>query len=129
MRHSSILMVLALGLATISFGQQASQGPVSLPVLPSVNVTVLVENMAGGGPVLGEWGLAYLIETGKHRILFDTGSGFTLPGNARALDVDLAKIDAIVISHGHIDHTGGLMKVLETCGPVDLFIHPAAFVP
>lgn len=127
MRRLSIVVFLTICLATISFGQPASQGPINLPVLPSVNVTVLVENMAGGGPVLGEWGIAYLIETGQHRILFDTGSGFTLQGNAQALDVDLAKIDAIVISHGHIDHTGGLMKVLETCGPVDLFIHPAAF--
>ena len=127
MRRLSIAVFLTICLATISFGQPASQGPINLPVLPSVNVTVLVENMAGGGPVLGEWGLAYLIETGQHRILFDTGSGFTLPGNAKALDVDLAKIDAIVISHGHIDHTGGLVKELETCGPVDLFIHPSAF--
>jgi metal-dependent hydrolase (beta-lactamase superfamily II)/creatinine amidohydrolase/Fe(II)-dependent formamide hydrolase-like protein len=128
MRHLSASIFLAICLTAISYGQPAFPGPINLPVLPSVNVTVLVENMAGGGPVLGEWGLAYLIETGRHRILFDTGSGFTLPGNARTLEVDLAKIDAIVISHGHIDHTGGLVKELETCGPVDLFIHPAAFV-
>ena len=129
MRHSSVSIFLVICLAPISFGQPASPGPVSLPVLQSVNVTVLVENTAGGGPVLGEWGLAYLIETGQRRILFDTGSGFTLSGNAQALDVDLTKIDAVVISHGHIDHTGGLMKALKTCGPVDLFIHPAAFAP
>ena len=129
MRHSSVSIFLVICLAPISFGQPASPGPVSLPVLQSVNVTVLVENTAGGGPVLGEWGLAYLIETGQRRILFDTGSGFTLSGNAQALDVDLTKIDAVVISHGHIDHTGGLMKALKTCGPVDLFIHAAAFAP
>jgi 7,8-dihydropterin-6-yl-methyl-4-(beta-D-ribofuranosyl)aminobenzene 5'-phosphate synthase len=96
-------------------------------MLPRVDVTVLVENMAGNPSLLGEWGLSYLIETDKHRVLLDTGGGRTLIENARALNVDLAKMDAIVISHGHLDHTWGLEKALEACGPVDLFIHPNAF--
>jgi 7,8-dihydropterin-6-yl-methyl-4-(beta-D-ribofuranosyl)aminobenzene 5'-phosphate synthase len=108
-------------------GQARSQRPVELATLPRVDITVLVENMAGGGPVLGEWGLSFLVETDRRRILFDTGGGQTLLGNARSLGVDLSKIDAIMISHGHDDHTGGLGKALEACGPVDFFVHPAAF--
>jgi 7,8-dihydropterin-6-yl-methyl-4-(beta-D-ribofuranosyl)aminobenzene 5'-phosphate synthase len=127
MRRFSCFIVLVLCLVAVSLGQVRSQCPEPLAVLPHVDVTVLVENMAGGGPVLGEWGLSFLIETGSQRILFDTGGGQTLLGNVRSLNVDLGKIDAIVISHGHDDHTGGLEKALDACGPVDLFVHPAAF--
>jgi len=127
MKRLSQTILLAFCLAAVSFGQAQSPGPKALPVLPGVDITVLVENMAGDPSVLGEWGLAYLIETGGHRILFDTGSGQTLFGNAQAMGVDLTKLESIVISHGHSDHTGGLEKTLQTCGPVDLFIHPGAF--
>ena len=79
------------------------------------------------GPCWASGDCAFLIETDNRRILFDSGGGQTLLGNARSLGVDLSKIDAIVISHGHHDHTGGLGKALEACGPVDMFVHPAAF--
>ena len=127
MRRISCIVTLVFCIAPILFGQGPSQGSGTLPVLPRVDITVLVENMAGNPSLLGEWGLSFLIETDKHRVLLDAGGGRTLFKNARALNVDLAKMDAIVISHGHFDHTGGLEKTLEACGPVDLFIHPAAF--
>jgi len=127
MRRISRTILIVACLAAGLSGQVASTRPDALPVLPRVDITVLAENMVGNPSVLGEWGLAFLIETGKHRVLFDTGSGQTLFGNVQALGVDLSKIDAIVISHSHSDHTGGLEKTLETCGPVDFFIHPDAF--
>lgn len=133
MKRLCAITALAVYFAAAAFAQPPSEapsaGPASLPVLPGVAVTVLVENMAGDPSLLGEWGLAYLIETDRHRILFDAGGGRTLLENARALKVDLTKLDAVVVSHGHFDHTGGLEKALETSGPVDLFIHPAAFAP
>lgn len=124
-----------LGLAALalagSVAAQPARGPAragrTLEVLPRVRITVLVDNMAGGGPLLGEWGLAYLIETGQHQILLDAGGGRTILGNARALEKDLCKTEAIVISHEHADHTAGVDSVLNACGPRDLFVHPAGF--
>lgn len=107
--------------------QQAPKAKEALQVLPRVTVTVLVDNMAGGGPLLGEWGAAFLVETDKEQILFDTGGGLVLLGNARALDVNLSKTKAIVISHEHGDHTSGLDSALNASGRVDLYIHPAGF--
>jgi len=99
----------------------------TLEVLPRAALTVLVDNKAGSDSVSGEWGAAFFLETDDYRILFDTGGGRTLLENARAMNVDLKKTDAVVISHEHQDHTGGLESALNACGAIDLFVHPIGF--
>ncbi len=112
----------------IAFSSEKDLAPKrTLAMLPSVNVTVLVEGMAGYHSVLGEWGVSFLIESGQHQILFDTGRGQTLLHNAKALNVDLSKTDAIVMSHAHTDHSGGIEKAIKVCSPIDLYAHPGAF--
>ncbi|HJZ24599.1 MAG TPA: MBL fold metallo-hydrolase [Candidatus Babeliales bacterium] len=76
---------------------------------------------------LAEHGFSAYIETTEGRYLFDTGRGDVVIKNAKSLDVDLTKLDAIIISHGHYDHTGGLELVLSITGPIDVFGHPAIF--
>jgi 7,8-dihydropterin-6-yl-methyl-4-(beta-D-ribofuranosyl)aminobenzene 5'-phosphate synthase len=62
----------------------------------------------------GEHGVAFLIETERGRLLFDTGqSGTVLLHNLGLLDVEPAGIDAVAISHAHYDHTGGLAMLVE----------------
>lgn len=92
-------------------------------------LNVLVENTASGRGLLGEHGLSYLIETGESRILFDTGQGLVLQHNAKQLGISLQNLDAIVLSHGHYDHAGGLMIVLDECNLTKLFLHPSALQP
>ncbi|WP_435549445.1 MBL fold metallo-hydrolase [Desulfobacterium sp. N47] len=53
------------------------------------------------------------METEDAKILLDTGNGSSLIHNAGLLDIDLGKIDKIVLSHGHFDHTGGLRDLLR----------------
>ena len=76
-----------------------------------VNITLLVDNEAGDG-LEKEHGFAAWIEFGNRAILFDTGHMGALQKNVEKLGVDLGKAEAIVISHGHRDHTGTLDKVL-----------------
>lgn len=77
-----------------------------------------------GDPLVTAWGFACLVETGDAVILFDTGGdGATLLGNAKALGIDLAAVDAIVLSHYHWDHIGGFDLLLGTG------IRPTVYVP
>ena len=91
-----------------------------------ISITVLVENTARGPGILGEHGLAWWIDTGAHRVLFDTGQGLALTHNAARLGVDLARADAIVLSHGHFDHVGGLEAALGAAPRAPVFLHPRA---
>jgi len=91
-----------------------------------ISLTILVENTARGTGVLGEHGLAYWLDTGTHKVLFDTGQGVALFHNALRLGIRLSSTDAIVLSHGHADHTGGLESVLSMAPRAQLFLHPAA---
>lgn len=57
------------------------------------------------------WGVSFLIDD---KILFDTGeNGGWLIDNMKKLEVDFNKLEAVVISHDHWDHTGGLWEVLK----------------
>lgn len=91
-------------------------------------LTILCENSVGlPFGVIGEHGFACYLETKKGNYLFDTGQGFAIIQNALTLRKDLACIDAIMISHGHYDHTGGLPAVLKIRGAVDVYGHPDMF--
>ncbi|HIE29051.1 TPA: MBL fold metallo-hydrolase [Candidatus Poribacteria bacterium] len=94
-----------------------------------MRITTLVEDTATKPKLLAEHGLSMLIETGKDNILFDTGQFLSLFYNAKVLKIDLSKVDRIVLSHGHYDHTGGLKKLLSKTGKVDIYAHPDVFAP
>ena len=91
-------------------------------------ITVVCENSVGiPFAVIGEHGFSAYIETEKGNFLFDTGQGFGIVQNSLALKKDLSKLSAIMISHGHYDHTGGLDKVLMLNGKTKIYGHPDIF--
>lgn len=97
--------------------------------------TILVDNYTLIPRKLwSEWGLSIIIEIiyeddRKYTILYDTGqSGDVLIHNVNVLGVNLSKIDYVVLSHGHFDHTGGLLKILEKTDKKPILIcHPDVF--
>lgn len=97
----------------------------------SFRVTILCENSVG--PIfgaLGEHGFSALIESSEGApVLFDTGQGATLLHNAGRMHKDLARVSKVIISHGHYDHTGGLLPLLVECGPKQVYGHPCIFRP
>lgn len=80
----------------------------------SITITTLIENNPSADPNLHyEHGLSLFIELPDCNILFDTGQSGDFIENAAYLNKDLMKTDYLLISHGHYDHSRGMLKVLE----------------
>jgi 7,8-dihydropterin-6-yl-methyl-4-(beta-D-ribofuranosyl)aminobenzene 5'-phosphate synthase len=98
-----------------------------------MEIVVLAENATIQAPHLrGEHGLSLLVLAHGRRVLFDTGATGALVDNARALDLgdELARLDAIIVSHGHYDHAGGLTAVLQLARrPIPIHVRPGFFKP
>ena len=62
---------------------------------------------------LGEPGVSYFIEADGKKVLFDVGYSDAFVRNAQKMGIDLLDIDFIVLSHGHLDHTWGLMPLIQ----------------
>lgn len=93
----------------------------------SLRITVLVENTTRRPGLLAEHGLAFWIEVGSRKVLFDTGQSDVLCLNINHLGIDAEKLEGIILSHGHYDHTGGLGPFLMDHEYVPIFAHPDAF--
>jgi 7,8-dihydropterin-6-yl-methyl-4-(beta-D-ribofuranosyl)aminobenzene 5'-phosphate synthase len=94
-----------------------------------LKATVLCENfiMSNLGAI-AEHGWAVHLETHHGNFLFDTGQGKGLLNNARIFKVDLSRIQGILISYHHVDHTGGLLDAVSTAaGTVPVYAHPDLF--
>jgi len=129
--------------------------PVSLKAADRVEILTLIDNyidlllpptdivtrppLANKGGILAdtllaEHGLSLLITVyqgeAKHTILLDTGyTKVGVPHNMERLGINADDIEAIVISHGHMDHTGSLYAILDKLpGRIPLVLHPGAFV-
>ena len=83
-----------------------------------MKITTLIENKSGERDELHtEHGLSVHIEVDGRSILFDLGQSGNFIDNAKSLDIDLKKVDYIIISHGHYDHSGGLERFIEEINP------------
>ncbi|MDD2585186.1 MAG: MBL fold metallo-hydrolase [Syntrophomonadaceae bacterium] len=92
-----------------------------------VEITILVENTTPVPKLIGEYGFAALVKTDNQQILFDTGSKDALLTNSIILGINLEKIDSIVLSHGHFDHTGALVPLLGKYGGKPIYAHSNLF--
>lgn len=103
-----------------------------------MKLTVLVDNNTIiDRYFLGEPGLCYLVEEGGRKVLFDTGYSDVFIRNAHKMKIRLTDLDAVVLSHGHSDHTGGLPHLMtmfteeelegRAVSKPDLICHPDTF--
>lgn len=86
-------------------------------------VTILYDAFGPSSTLVKDWGFAAFVEYGEKRILFDTGNNAKIfEHNAKHLGIDLARLDAVVISHRHGDHTSGLTHLLEVNSEVKIYV-------
>lgn len=94
-----------------------------------MKVHCLIENSASGSGLEAEHGLSLLIESGGHRILFDAGASPAFAENAARMGIDLSTVDIAVLSHGHYDHGGGMLRFLELNTQSPIWASPHAVEP
>ncbi len=87
-----------------------------LPML----ISVLIENTAQSPGFICEHGLSLFIQTKNNNILFDTGASNSFITNSQTLGIDLTRVNTVILSHGHHDHSGGLKYFFR--------INPQAFI-
>lgn len=104
-----------------------------------MKLTVLVDNNTYiDRYFIGEPGVSYFIEDEGVNILFDVGYSDVFIKNAQKMNVNIKNIDFVAISHGHNDHTGGLIPLTSlyteakteniSCKKPSLIAHPLAFL-
>ena len=94
-----------------------------------VKITTLAENSVGKIGAIAEHGLSMLLELDDLCVMLDAGPSGSTAHNARFMNVDLSRVGHIALSHGHGDHTGGLMDVLAQTGEVTVHAHTEVWKP
>jgi 7,8-dihydropterin-6-yl-methyl-4-(beta-D-ribofuranosyl)aminobenzene 5'-phosphate synthase len=127
MRRVMILICsVCLVLATLCFGLPGGIR-VQSDDEETVRITILYDNYLADEQFQADWGFAALVEYGEQTILFDTGrDGAILMANMDAMRIDPTRITTLVLSHEHLDHTGGMAALFEAgATPDTVFVLPS----
>lgn len=92
-----------------------------------MKITVLMENTTCNDSLVCEHGLSLYIDAAGKRILFDAGQTGAFADNAEKLGINLSQVDFCILSHGHYDHGGGLMRFLEVNDHAPIYVSRHAF--
>lgn len=93
-----------------------------------MKIVGLLENTTVSKEYEPKHGLSLYIESKRHHMLLDVGPDDKFIHNAKKLGIDLTQVDTVVLSHGHIDHGGGLEAFLKINHTAKVYIQETAFV-
>ena len=86
----------------------------------------LIENTEGAAHCAAEHGLSFYIETKKHTLLLDLGPSDATIQNAQQLGIDLTKVEMVILSHGHYDHSDGIPAFVRINPEAAIYIQAGA---
>lgn len=86
----------------------------------------LIEDTSANNGCLAEHGLSFYVETAKHKLLVDAGASEKFIENASKLNIDLTQVDTLILSHGHYDHSGGIIPFTTMNSNARIYIHEKA---
>ena len=86
----------------------------------------LIENTQGHSGCAYAHGLSFYVETGKHKLLLDLGPSEETIKNAEALNIDLSEVDTVILSHGHYDHSGGIIPFTRVNDKAHIYMQDSA---
>ncbi len=91
-----------------------------------MKIVNLMEDTIGENKVYAEHGFCIYIETPEHKILVDTGASEKTWENAGKLGVDIGSVDFVFLSHGHYDHSGGILSFARQNPDAKIYMHTHA---
>lgn len=91
-----------------------------------MKIITLIENTTRDESLFCEHGLSIYIETPNHKLLVDAGSSDKVLANADALGVDLTQVDTLILSHGHYDHSGGILPFTTRNNTAKIYMQQTA---
>lgn len=91
-----------------------------------MRIVNIMENTEGRPGCRIGHGLSFYIETPKHKLLADTGPSEDILENAVRLGISLTDIDTVFLSHGHYDHSGGILSFAKLNPRADIYMHRRA---
>ena len=86
----------------------------------------LIENTKGAAACASAHGLSFYVETSDHKLLVDLGPSAQTLKNAEKLGIDLKAVDTVILSHGHYDHSGGIMEFAKINPHAPIFMQRSA---
>ena len=113
--------ITGMVMTTATIGTAAAAGPEN-------RITILYDAFGKDASMRKDWGFSALVEIAGKRILFDTGDDRDIfAANVKAKNVDLTKLDFVVLSHRHGDHMAGLAHVLSVNPTVKIYAPKEGF--
>ncbi len=91
-----------------------------------MRIVNLIENTEGVQGCASKHGLSFYIETAQHKILLDLGPSEETMENAQRLGIDLKDVDTVVLSHGHYDHSGGILSFAKINSHAPIYMQKGA---